>query len=245
MGVLIGHAVMDENGSIDKAGQSLDGDQTGKEICTRQFYIRTGGWHTYLQPKDPKKGKKAATFIRQICDDSAYGYSQGKRWTGYKAIIANKKKVKGAGGSFDCSSLVISCLILAGYKLDPDGYTGNMVKKIMATGEFTEYNASEYTSSASFAIPGGIWVGDGHTAMAIGTGDGKDPVVQAPYVEVLGKTVRVRQYPGTEYKTIYIAKKGERLTCNEVDQDTGWYFVETPKGTGYITNKDKYTKFVV
>ena len=245
MGVLIGHAVMDENGSIDKIGQSMEGDQTGKEICTRQFYIRTGGWHTYLQPKDPKKGKKAAKFMEQICADDAYGYSQGKRWTGYNNIVANKKKVKGAGGSFDCSSLVIACLILAGYKMEADGYTGNMVKRILATGEFTEHTTTDYTANSSYAIPGGIWVGDGHTAMAIGSGDGKEPTTDAPYVEVVGATVRVRQYPGKEYKTIYIAKKGEMLTCSEIDQETGWYYVQSPKGLGYITNKEKYTKYVV
>lgn len=57
MSVLIGHAVMDENGGIDGA---IAGDQTGKEIATRQWYKRTKGWHTYLEPTDRTMGKKAA-----------------------------------------------------------------------------------------------------------------------------------------------------------------------------------------
>lgn len=245
MGVLIGHAVMDENGSIDKAGQSLDGDQTGKEITTRLFYIRTGGWHTYLQPKSLSKGALAAKYMREICVDNDYGYSQGKRWTGYKAIIANGKNIAGAGGSFDCSSLVISCLIFAGYDMKPDGYTGNLVKLIMKTGEFDSYTTKDYTSSDIHALPGGIWVGNGHTAMSLGTGSGVPQDLDKPYIEVVGRTVRVRQYPGTSYKTIYIAKKCEHLKYLESDADTGWYWVETPKGAGCITNKEKYTKLVV
>lgn len=244
MAVLIGHAVSDENGSIDKTGQAIVGDQTGKEICTRYFYVRTGGWHTYLQPKDLGKGAQAAKILRQICDDDHYGYSQSKRWTGYKAIVANGKKVGGAEGSFDCSSLVVTALILAGFNLKPTGYTGNIVKLLMATGEFTKHTDSEYLTDDSHALPGGVWVGNGHTCMALESGSGSPSEVDTPYVEVIGGSVIVREGAGKEYPKLMTAHKGDKLPYIETDEDTGWYWVETDKGTGCITCKPKYTELV-
>ena len=73
MSILIGHAVMDENGGIDGA---MMGDQTGKEITTRKWYKRTGGWNAYLQPLDLSMAENAATYMRLICDNAAYGYSE-------------------------------------------------------------------------------------------------------------------------------------------------------------------------
>ena len=245
MAVLIGHAVMDENGSIDKTGQSMVGDQTGKEICTRHFYIRTGGWHTYLQPIDIGKGMTAARILKQICDDNHYGYSQGARWTGYKAIVANGKRVEGAEGSFDCSSLVISSLILAGFNLKPDGYTGNLVKKLMASGEFTEHKSEDYTADDEHALPGGVWVGEGHTCMALEAGSGSPTPVLGSYVEVVGRSVNIRSGAGKEYPKLKTAHKGDKLPYIETDEDTGWYWIECSKGAGCITNKPKYTKLVL
>lgn len=66
-----------------------------------------------------------------------------------------------------------------------------------------------------------------------------------PYVVITFKKgrVRVRDFPQTG-KTIYIASEGERLPYGEVDADTGWYCVETPKGCGFITPKERYVKLV-
>lgn len=245
MAVLIGHAVSDENGSIDKSGQALVGDQTGKEICTRHFYVRTGGWHTYLQPIDIGKGMAAAKILKEICDDDHYGYSQSKRWTGYKAIQENGGKVAGASGSFDCSSLVTTALIEAGFNLKPTGYTGNLVKLLMASGEFTKHTDKEYLTDDQHALPGGVWVGDGHTCMALEAGSGSPTPINSPYVEVIGGSVIIRAGAGKEYPKLTTAHKGDRLPYLETDEDTGWYWVESSKGAGAITNKPKYTKLVL
>jgi hypothetical protein len=245
MSILIGHAVMDENGSIDKTGQALVGDQTGKEICTRKFYIRTGGWNWYFRPKNLSLGKKAAQICREICDNPKFGYSQLRRWTGLDGYRT------GNGGSFDCPSLVQSCYILAGAdKLKKDVYSGNMAKKLRASGYFKEFTDKEHLETDSFAVPGSIWIGrngnSGHAIMALEIGSGKTDIeVSKPYVEVVGRSVNVRQYPGKEYPKIVTVHKGEKMIYLETDEDSGWFWVETSKGVGCISNNKRYTTLVI
>ena len=64
------------------------------------------------------------------------GYSQPNRWTGYNAIINNGRKVAGAKGDFDCSSLIIACYILAGLSIAASGYNGNLKSILVGTGKF-------------------------------------------------------------------------------------------------------------
>lgn len=251
MAVTIGHAVMDENGGIGVDG-AIAGDQTGKEITTRKFYIRTKGWHTVLHCKDSGMAEKAARYMRLICDNMRYGYSQPNRWTGYKSIesyIRAGNTVEAAiskgKGDFDCSSLVISCYIFAGLNHAPSGYTGSIVKSFMKTGKFIEYTDNAHTNSDAYARVGDVYVGDGHTMMVLTNGDEKPPIVTAPYVLVKGASVIIRTGAGTMYPKIGItAHKGDKLPYLETDEDTGWYWVETPKGRGCITGKPKYTELV-
>lgn len=252
MAVTIGHAVMDENGGIGVDG-AIAGDQTGKEIATRKFYIRTNGWHTVLRCKDAVMAEKAAKYMRLICDDSSYGYSQPNRWTGYKSIekyIKAGNSVETAiakgGGDFDCSSLVISCYIFAGLNHAASGYTGSMVKSLMKTGKFTEYTDAKHIDSDNYAKIGDIYVGKGHTMMVLTNGSEEPITIQPPYVLVKGGSVLIRTGAGTMYPKLGItAHKGEKLPYLETDEDTGWYWVETPKGRGCITGKKRYTELVL
>lgn len=257
MAILIGHAVMDENGGIDGA---IAGDQTGKEIATRQWYKRTKGWHTYLEPTDRTMGKKAAQFMREICANNNYGYSQPNRWTGAKSIeilgVAN------GHGDFDCSSLCIECYRLAGLNHKMSGYTGSMVKSLLATGKFKAHTEAAYLSSGDYAITGGLFVGEGHVCMALEDGpkaskapaDDSTPVkptpaptydVEPPYVTVVYGSVYVREGAGKEYPKMFVAKKGQKFPFLEIDEDTGWYWIDTVKGIGCITGKPKYTALIV
>ena len=153
MTVLIGHAVMDENGGIDG---SIAGDQTGKEIATRNWYNRTGGWGAYLEPLDANMADRAAKYMLEICGDAAFGYSQKHRWDGYKSIKANGGVVAGASGDFDCSSLCISCYIFAGLDHKASGYTGSIEKSLVATGKFKAYHDEAHLASADYAKRGTI-----------------------------------------------------------------------------------------
>jgi peptidoglycan hydrolase-like protein with peptidoglycan-binding domain len=113
--------------------------------------------------------------MEQICADSAYGYDQIERWTGYAAIKKNKNKVAGAVGEFDCSSLIITCYILAGLQMSADGYTGNLRMKLLATGKFKAYTDPAHLTSDKYAKRGGIYIKEGsHVVMALE--DGTKPI---------------------------------------------------------------------
>lgn len=168
MAVKIGHAVMDENGTAGYGGEKT-GDQTGKEITTRKWY--DGKWNVYLECTDRELADRASEIMKQICRDKSYGYSQPRRWSGYESIVKNGGDISKGKGSFDCSSLVISCYILAGLKMEAEGYTGNMRSGLMATGKFKQYMDTAHLKSDTWAATGGIYIREGsHTCMVLENG---------------------------------------------------------------------------
>ena len=206
-----------------------------------------------LIPTDQTMGKKAAENMRQICANDNYGYSQPNRWTGAKSIdilgIAN------GHGDFDCSSLCIECYRIAGLKHKLSGYSGSIVKSFLATGKFKAYTDDAHIGTEDYAVPGAVYVGNGHVCMALDYGSkaGKedvtpDPIdygITPPYVEVLGNSVFVRSGAGKEYKKEIVAHKGDKYKYITTDEHTGWYWIDTVKGRLAITNKPKYTKLVL
>ena len=163
MAIKIGHASIDEKGKI--SGGKI-GDQTGKEIFIRNWYSKP--WNVYLECTDKKLADKAAKYMEQICKDDNYGYDQGQRLTGYNSIVANKGKVKGGKGEFDCSSLVASCYKLAGLNISPALTTRNMRSALLATGKFKAYTGAKYLKSNTYAKRGGIYLKEGsHVVMAL------------------------------------------------------------------------------
>lgn len=165
MAIYIGHASCDENG---KSIGSISGDQTGKEVCIRTWY--NSNWNVMLECTDHSLAKKAAENMKAICSNRNYGYSQPNRWEGYKSIVKNG--IDKGKGDFDCSSLVLSCYILAGLNIPADGYTGNMRKKLLATGKFVEYTDKAHLSSDNYAKIGTIYLHEGHhVVMALEQGN--------------------------------------------------------------------------
>ena len=68
-----------------------------------------------------------------------------------------------------------------------------------------------------------------------------EPVPTDKYVKVIGGSVNVRNAANTSGKVIYVAHRGEKLPYIDT-AETGWYNVRSPRGDGYITNREKYTK---
>lgn len=187
MAVRIGHASIDENGHI--TGGKV-GDQTGKEICIRTWYNK--GWDYYIECTDDELAEKAATIMEQVCSDKNFGYDQNQRLTGYNAIVKNGKKVKGAKGEFDCSSLVASCYKLAGLDVSQSCTTRNLRKALLATGKFKAYSSTEYAWSEDYAKRGGIYLKEGsHVVMALD--DGKKAAKKTTSVQYFKKCT----YTGT------------------------------------------------
>lgn len=63
------------------------------------------------------------------------------------------------------------------------------------------------------------------------------------YIEVVGKSVRVRSKDSILGKTLFIAHKGERYELVDV-APSGWYKILTEYPESYITSKTKYTRLV-
>ena len=246
MAIRIGHAVMDELG---KTVGLMPGDQLQlkvkktEEIGLSTWYAKnsTGRvWKYYLECTDSAMAERAAQIMEQICRDSAFGYSQGKtqRWSGYQSIRANGGRVSGASGDFDCSTLIFSCYILAGLNVEPDGHTGNLRAKFLATGKFKSYSDNAHVGSDKLARRGGIFLCDGHVLMALE--DGGESTETATDETVVGKIVvdgvkqwcNVRSGPGLEYTILGRAKKDEVFALYGVDE--GWYRIGFNGSTGFL-----------
>lgn len=171
MSIKIGNASIDENGKL--SGGKV-GDQTGREICTLNWYNRP--WNVYLECKDAKIAKKAASFMNQICLNNNYGYDQSQRITGYNAIVKNNNQVAGAKGEFDCSSLVSSCYKLAGLDISPSHTTSSLRKALLNTGKFVAYTDNKHIASDDLALIGSLYLSEGdHVVMALENGKKVNP----------------------------------------------------------------------
>jgi len=242
MSIRIGHAVMDELG---KTIGATPGDQTGKEIAISTWYAKNSAgrvWQYYLECTDSVMAECAAQYMEQIGADNAFGYSQDKvrRWDGYRSIMAVGGNVSGAHGDFDCSTLAISCFILAGLSIAPDGYTGNLRSKLLATGKFKSYSDSVHISTDKLAKRGGIYLRNGHVLMVLEDGNSASDTSEKSSLKVVGKIIvdeinkwcNVRSGPGLEYTIIGRAKKNDTYSLYGVVED--WYQIDYNGSGGYI-----------
>ena len=176
MAVKIGHASIDENNA---AKNGAAGDQTKKEVCTRNWYNKP--WTSVIRPKDSTAAEKIAKAMEQACANDKIGYDQYQRTTLYtqaKALNWDLSKITTAC-ECDCSSLVAVCVNAAGIAVSKDIYTGNELSALKATGGFTVFTASEYISKSDKLKRGDILLGKGHTAIVLTDGDKADSVPES------------------------------------------------------------------
>ena len=244
MAVKIGHAVMDEDGGILGINE---GDNTGKEVAFSTWYAKNKkgvGWSFYIEAKSAELREGLARFIESACKNDGIGYSQPNR-TGLEDALKKGASVDTAEGDVDCTSLIFIGLRACGLDV-AIGYSGNMYQLLAKTGAFDIYTDADHLTTDKLAKRGGIYLRYGHALTVLEDGAGainEEAEIDPPYVLVLG-SVNVREQAGTDGRLIYTAHKGEKLPFGEIDDDTGWYAVETPKGLGFISNKPKYTKLV-
>lgn len=170
MAVKIGHASIDENGKIS-GGKS--GDQTAKELCTRNWY--NNKWNKVIRAKDPKVAEKIAVAMEQACANDNIGYDQKERNTLYtqaKATGWDLSKIT-TKCECDCSSLVAVCVNASGITVSKDIYTGNEARALEATGAFTILTASKYLTTDAYLERGDVLLKEGsHTAVVLSNGAG-------------------------------------------------------------------------
>lgn len=176
MAVIIGHASMDENGRF--SGGTL-GDQTGKEVCTREWYNK--GWNKVIRPKNSKDAEKIAKMMKQATKNDNIGYDQSKRTTLYTEAEKVDWKLKNITTpcACDCSSLVAVCVNAAGIKIGNAVYTGNLATVLKNTGEFDILTDKKYLIQDTYLKRGDILLKEGsHTAVVLSDGSGASQKAQ-------------------------------------------------------------------
>lgn len=168
----IGHASIDEHGS-SRGGQF--GDQTGKEVCIRQWYNKN--WTVLLRAKDEKIAERMASVCESCCSNRNIGYDQNQRNTLHdeaRAVGYDLTKLC-ALCETDCSAFMTLCAIAAG--VDALEYTGNapttrtMTAEFGKTGKFLCYTDPKYLKGIEYLKRGDILVAPGsHTVMVLDNG---------------------------------------------------------------------------
>ena len=254
MAVLIGHASIDENGNIT-GGKA--GDQNGREVFIRDWWAM--GWTHLIRPKTPELAEKVAANMEAACGNNNIGYGQTDRLSLYYAakevnhdISAIKKPCNG-----DCSSLVGECSIAAGVYVNPNIYTGNMVKALEATGKYEILTAKEYLTSSQYVKRGDILVKEySHTVVVLSNGSkitDKQPEPKPDenimYAESYDKklaggytvttALNLRRGAGTGYKIVTVLPKGAKVQnygYYTLYNGTKWLFVKYGNYTGFCSS---------
>lgn len=241
MAVILGAAHIDERG---KASGGKAGDQTGKEVCTRPYYVHSKGWRVF-RPVDPEAAKKIAKNAQAACDNPKIGYDQYQRDTLYensKPYGFDASKVKTASET-DCSALVRVCCGYAGIKL-PNFNTSNEASVLLASKAFKELTGSKYQNQSTYLRKGDILVTKtkGHTEIVLSNGSKAEPLPMTNPTEVVvtGGLVNVRKGPGTEYGVLGVAKKGDTFKYGGKTWENGWHLIEYKKQNAAISGR--YTK---
>lgn len=169
MAVIIGHASIDERG---KAKNGLAGDQTGKEVCTREWYDK--GWTNVLRPKTNALAENSARICELICENENTGYDQNSRNTLWNAYLKTKSIIPTSKVECDCSSFMTYCAILGGANITYGSNaptTSTMANVFKACGNYEVLTDKKYLESDEYLKRGDILVKKGsHTVMVLTDG---------------------------------------------------------------------------
>lgn len=222
--VKIGHASSDENGN-SKNGTA--GDQTSKEVYTRDWYLRSKGWTHVIRPKDADIAERIAKAMEDACLNDCIGYDQNQRTTLYeqaKKVHFDIPKIT-VKCECDCSSLVAVCVMAAGIDVSKDMYTGNELEILKKTGQFEILTDKKYTDSSDNLRRGDILLGAGHTAIVLSNGVNCTPKTtkadSGHSVRITADALNVRAGAGTSYKVIMLAYKGEVFHIDDINGKWG------------------------
>lgn len=183
MAIKIGHASADERG---KATGGTGGDQTGKEVCIRNWY--KGGW-TVLLRASLEVRVKIAKACRAACSNEKLGYDQSGRNTGLQEaqkVDWDFSKIQ-TSAEFDCSSLTAACVQAAGVAVWTGGNaptTRTLEKVLTATGAFEALRDSKYLTGTDYLLEGDILLKPGsHVVIVLENGAKAENVPDSGAVE--------------------------------------------------------------
>lgn len=164
---MIVHASISENNNAGWDGKAKAGDQTGREVCTREWYNK--GWNVILRYKDINIASKAAALAAKLANSNLVGYDQSERNTLYKALKACNFDVdayirSGKKTETDCSAFVFAvyaCLIPA-MRYDGNAPVTSTMRYTFLKHGFTALTESKYRSSDKYLRTGDIMLLEGH-----------------------------------------------------------------------------------
>lgn len=250
MSVLIGHASIDENGN---AARGKAGDQTKKEVCTRNWYKKS--WDVVLRPIDSVMAEKMAVACEAACANDKIGYDQGQRNTLHTEALKvgyDLSKITTAC-ECDCSSLMCVCAIAGGAPADKLFIGGNMgTTRTMrgyfrSTGMFQILTDTKYLATSDYLKRGDVIVNEGsHTMMALTNGPkagGNIAPIAPTNADVIGiatakGSINIRTGPSTGYKAIGFVRKNEQVQVLEITSNN-WYkivWAGADSGYAYVSN---------
>lgn len=160
---MIAQASHDEN---NKYVGGAAGDQTGKEVLVRSWYVRP--WNYRIRLKDKTMRERAAYAAERAAANDRIGYNQGDRNSlgmeaakvGWDPGLVTKKC------NCDCSSLMVVALIYAGipkealYNGSNAATTRDLRKKLEPYADISSDPAD--IGSEDGSIRGDIWLYEGH-----------------------------------------------------------------------------------
>ena len=200
--VKIGHASIDERGKITGGNA---GDQTGKELCTRNWYNKN--WNFVLRPKTEELAEKSAAACEAACANNKIGYDQYQRNT----LHTQAKKVKFDLSKIttkcecDCSSLMHVCALAGGANIEY-GTNGtatiNMKTRFLQSGDYDILTDKKYLNQSKYLKRGDILVKEGsHTVMVLNDGlvtvsiiINKNPYKEPTYTLYKGRLKMDKEY---------------------------------------------------
>jgi len=167
----IAHASIDEHGKISGGNA---GDQTGKEVCIRDWYSKP--WNVVLR-LPPAMGVKVAECMVKAANNPRIGYDQSQRNSllNYARNVGYDPSKVTTPCETDCSALVTLACIYAGIPekqlvINGNSATTSTLRRLLKAEELT---GKEYTASKDKLLVGDILLSEGHHVAVVIGGDMK------------------------------------------------------------------------
>lgn len=207
------HASLDEHKNI-KGGAA--GDQTGKEVCIRDWYSKP--WTYMLRPKDKNTAVKARNIAVALAGNPNLGYDQSNRNSLYMSLQRNNFNPNAIGPcETDCSAFVTACYIAAGVSAlnytSNAPTTSNMARVFGNTGLFNVYTESKYLNTDALLMPGDILLRPGSHVVMVNA-------VSNPYREPAALVKKGDKGIIVKWIQWHLVRKGY-LPWYEIDGDFG------------------------
>ena len=170
--VTICHASISENKTVN----GKRGDQTGKEVCIRQWYNKP--WDTLIRFHDPDMREKCARAMEYACRNDHIGYSQNDRNSLLAAVrkMGYDPRTVQTDVNTDCSALVTLACIYAGIaesalvKGGNSATTSTLKSRLKATGEVEIHTSKDYTQKTDKLLRGDILLATGKHVVVVNSG---------------------------------------------------------------------------